>query len=911
MMILRKTMALLVATSITFMAADAPGEEPRPVSELPQPTLQLRLGGAMGARIDHVIQEWILTAPAANPGMLEMFRMRDRQPPYENPVPWAGEFAGKYLTSAVLLRRMSDDPRLDAQIRDFVAELISTQADDGYMGPFPRDQRLLGNWDLWGHYHVMLGLYLWYRDTGDTSALDAAVRAADLVCDTYLDTGKRVYDAGSHEMNMAIIHILGILERQTGNERYLRMMKEIMTDWEKAPAGDYYRQGVAGVEFYQTPKPRWESLHPMLGLGEMYRITGYESYRDALLHFWHSIRRTDIHNAGSFSTNEGAVGNPFVGGSIETCCTVAWLAYSADALRLSAESVVADAMELATWNTVLGYQHPSGRWCTYSTPMDGKREASAHTIVFQSRAGTPELNCCSVNGPRGLGMIAEWAVLGDGDGLYLNYYGPGEIAATLDDGSAWRFVQDTAYPVDGAVRIAVTPPKESATPLYLRIPEWSAATTVAVNGEAIAGVAAGTYAKLERTWRADDVIELQLDMALRALRGDDHVDFNTSLYHGPLLLAYDQKFNTAEPADLPRLDLATLDLRPAAAAARYQPMVLFAATAEDGSTLHLCDYATAGAHGTYYRSWLPVDHAPPVAFFLQRPAQDSVLAAGDVLLRWSGAGPDMAYAVRVASDPAFKNVVSEFSDVRETHVVVQGVARQDTPLYWDVAVTASQQATTSGNGPWSFTPSRTAPAGERGTLVKLAGGSAEPAVGQLDHATDVEPAEGPDGAGGLLFNGSTSRAVYAVPNFPVLNYSAAAWIRPEALRGDDPALHEIFSAWCRASDDPLRLVVSGDQVFARIEQQGGFYSTAGRRIPAQEWTHVALVKEGVDLRLYVNGILEHLARVPDTVETLSTAIGIGCNPKFTDAEAFHGAVAPAIVVERAWSDAEVLALAAK
>ena len=68
---------------------------------------------------------------------------------------------------------------------------------------------------------------------------------------------------------------------------------------------------------------------------------------------------------------------------------------------------VADELELSLFNAILGAQHPYGRWCTYNTPMDGAREASAHTIVFQSRAGTPELNCCSVNGPRGLGLLVR------------------------------------------------------------------------------------------------------------------------------------------------------------------------------------------------------------------------------------------------------------------------------------------------------------------------------------------------------------------------------------------------------------------------------------------------------------------------------------------------------------------------
>ena len=46
-------------------------------------------------------------------------------------------------------------------------------------------------------------------------------RAGDLICRTYLGSGKRVIDAGSPEMNMAVIHVLGRLYRETGEGRYL------------------------------------------------------------------------------------------------------------------------------------------------------------------------------------------------------------------------------------------------------------------------------------------------------------------------------------------------------------------------------------------------------------------------------------------------------------------------------------------------------------------------------------------------------------------------------------------------------------------------------------------------------------------------------------------------------------------
>jgi DUF1680 family protein len=97
-------------------------------------------------------------------------------------VPWAGEFVGKYLISAVQSLRLTKDPRLNDQVKAIVAEFISTQAEDGYLGPFPKSERLLKHWDLWGHYHALLALAMWHEYSGDAAALQAARRAADLVC---------------------------------------------------------------------------------------------------------------------------------------------------------------------------------------------------------------------------------------------------------------------------------------------------------------------------------------------------------------------------------------------------------------------------------------------------------------------------------------------------------------------------------------------------------------------------------------------------------------------------------------------------------------------------------------------------------------------------------------------------------
>jgi DUF1680 family protein len=570
--------------------------------------------GTMEKRLAANLEHWLLIAPQANPAMLEMFRDRDRLP-RRDLVPWAGEFAGKYLTSAVLCYRLMPDERLRTQLDRFVDELIGVQDADGYLGPFPRHERLTGKthdgkhalWDVWGHYHCILGLLLWYQETGYRPALEACRRAADYLCARFLDTGTRVRDAGAEEMNMAISHGLALLYQETGEPRYLRLLREVEADWETPPAGDYVRTALAGSPFYRTPKPRWESLHDIQAILSLYEITGEERYRRAFEHIWRSIREGDRHNTGGFSSGEQATGNPYDPRAIETCCTVAWMALSVDMLRLTGDAQVADELELSTLNAALGAQSPSGRWWTYNTPMDGVRRASAHEIVFQAREGSPELNCCSVNGPRSLGMLSEWAVMQSAEGPVLNYYGPSAFTVALSSGQLLRLMQTTEYPIQGQVNLALDLEKPERFALRVRIPAWSKETRAWLNGRPLEGIAPGSYLRLEREWRKGDALRLEMDMSMRIWRGEREAAGKASFYHGPLLLAYDRRFNAMDPDDLPAIDLERLGAEFVPWRGGWpEPWLLVRLPTKDGRGIILCDFATAGAAGTPYRTWLPV-----------------------------------------------------------------------------------------------------------------------------------------------------------------------------------------------------------------------------------------------------------------------------------------------------------------
>jgi DUF1680 family protein len=886
------------------------------------PAAHFEFGGALGERLQANTEHWLLRAPSANPGMLEMFRQRDRKP-VPQLVPWAGEFVGKYLISAVQALRLSADPRLEPYIAQVVADLIATQAEDGYLGPFRLEERLLGQWDLWGHYHALLGLVLWYEHGGDRAALDCACRAADLMCRTFLDSPRRVYDAGSHEMNMAVIHALGRLYRITAAERYLRLMQEVEKDWERPPAGDYLRTGLDGTEFFRTPKPRWESLPDLQGLGELWQITGDERYRQAFSQHWTSIRNLDRHPSGGFTTGEQAIGNPYSNGAIETCCTIAWMAFTVDMLRLTGDPAAADELELATWNGMLGAQHPSGRWWTYNTPINGVREASAHTIVFQARAGTPELNCCSVNAPRGLSMLSDWSVMLDRRGPVVNFYGPGAVRLQLADGTPLRLRQDTAYPASGEVTLTVDLEPARELTLTLRIPHWSQSTTVRINGVPwTSPVTAGTYLPLTRRWSAGDTVELVFDMTLRYASGELSKQDCAALYRGPLLLAFDQALNPLDAEAMPALDLSRLTATTVAVSSPFPPLLALQVAAADGQLLTLCDFATAGARGTPYRGWLPARGGRPAPFYLRRPAPEARIPAGPARFEWTGyrnsAASGRTFRLEIAETADFAKPAVRLDGIRGLHAVVRDGLTAGRTYHWRVIAVNAHGETPAADGVRTcVVDASLPPLAEAATAEPVLGpggllvaarleGAPQAEFGTLETATDLAAAVDRQGVAGkaLACNGTSSKLTYRIPFFPEEDYTALLWVCPEGLPTD--RLQQAFSAWATSMDDPLRISLQGSELFARIEA-GAFVSTAGVTLENGRWYAVAAVKQGDQLRLYVDGELRQTIKAPVQVFSAAQNVAVGGNPNYTGNERLVGRVAGFALYARALTPDELVA----
>ena len=77
-------------------------------------------------------------------------------------------------------------------------------------------------------------------------------------------------------------------------------------------------------------------------------------------------------------------------------------------------------------------------------------------------------------------------------------------------------VQKTNYPHMATTEIAIEAEKHVAFPVYLRIPAWAGPKTrVAVNGKRVAEpLEPGKFARIDRTWKKGDRIEIEFDMPL-------------------------------------------------------------------------------------------------------------------------------------------------------------------------------------------------------------------------------------------------------------------------------------------------------------------------------------------------------------------------------------------------------------
>lgn len=560
---------------------------------------------------------------------------------------WYNEYPGKLLTGVSYSYRLSPSAELKAAGDKLVSELKRVQQENGYLGIYDGSQRFGGggaNWDVWGHYHMIYGLYQWYLATGNRDAMTVATRAADCVIAHFKSQRNSYVAAGTAQTNMAISHAFALLYRETGEQKYLdEAVKIVDTCWKDPMAGNWLESALAGKEFYQmvgASNPytnRWEALHPLMTLGVLYEVTGDSRYYNALENIWLSIQKTDRHNSGSFSVGEGACGDPFRTGGIETCCSVAWMALTTEYLQISRNSIAADELELGYYNTMMASLLEDSKYVTYDTQMNGKLIPAYQQLSFQSRPNSPDFSCCQANAARGIGELSQWAVMTDNTGLYWNFYGSADMTTRTPAGQLISMKQTAVYPENGKISITLSGMEQAEKfTIWFRVPSWSSAYKVKIGNQSFMADGTGTYLPITGTWANSNVIEIEIGMTFHFWKGSGDCNGCTSLYYGPILLAADSNYTSITA----KIDVD--DLKDAKVYRKNDLLLAVDIPADNGETTTVISFADVGSNSSAYRSWLRLEGSINQLAYVKNGTPvwcSNPIPVGDPILPDAPAGP--------------------------------------------------------------------------------------------------------------------------------------------------------------------------------------------------------------------------------------------------------------------------------
>jgi DUF1680 family protein len=465
---------------------------------------------------------------------------------------FGGEFWGKWFTSAVLAYRYQPTKQHGDILFQAVEGLLKAQEENGRLSSASVD---FASWDIWGRKYALLGLVAYYDHVGAENALHAACRAVDAIIEVagpgkqkLTETGLSLLEALS---SCSILEPIVLIYQRSGEEKYLDFAKYLVSLWSEPNL--YTDKGIRLIEDaldetdpvnISSPKG-YEMMSCYEGLCELYRVTGDQSYLDAVLKFAHKVREKEIMIVGSGSSGElwcdGKMRQTeMLEQPMETCVTATWTKLCFQLLRLTGDPVWAEEMEFTLYNALLGAMVPQGNWWAYFSPLIGEKVPSPMQVpLVQS-------SCCSVNGPRGLLIAPWWSVMTQTEGLVVNLYHQGICRTTLADGTEVVLKQSTTYPEQDQIRIEVQSNRASTFTLSLRIPSWSKRSCLTINGEEMA-CTPGAYLHLEREWQDGDQIALSLDLRGRVITAPGSINTH-AIMRGPIVLTLDNRLVDEEEA---------------------------------------------------------------------------------------------------------------------------------------------------------------------------------------------------------------------------------------------------------------------------------------------------------------------------------------------------------------------------
>jgi hypothetical protein len=506
-----------------------------------------------------------------------------------------GEFGGmvfqdsdvaKWLEAVGYSLMTHPDPELEKRADEVIDLVAMAQQPDGYLNtyftikePGNRWTNLLDCHELYCAGHMIEAAVAYYQATGKRKLLDVVCRFVDHIDTVFGDEEGKLpgYD-GHQEIELALVKLYGV----TGDEKHLRLAQYFidrrgtephffLQEWERR-GGISHWGGVkrpVHLPYHQAHKPVREqdvavghavrAVYMYTAMADLARLTGDEALLAACDRLWSNIVTRQMYITGGIgSTHHGEAFSfdydlPNDTVYAETCASIGLIFFANRMLQLRARGEYADVMERALYNTVLAGMAQDGRHYFYVNPLEvwpaASRGNPGKHHVRPVRPGWFGCACCPPNVARLIASLGQYAYGATEDTAYIHLYVGGETDIRVA-GQDVKLHVSSDYPWDGRISIKVTGVQGHRFRLAVRVPGWSQAARLQVNGQELAldELLSDGYAYIDREWNDGDEAVLDLDMSACRVYAHPSVRADAgkvAIMRGPLVYCVEEADNGA------------------------------------------------------------------------------------------------------------------------------------------------------------------------------------------------------------------------------------------------------------------------------------------------------------------------------------------------------------------------------
>ncbi len=450
---------------------------------------------------------------------------------------------GPYFVDGLLpLAYLLEEDRLKAKAQKFVEWTLTHQAPSGMIGP-------AGNDDWWPRM-VMLKVLAQYEEaTGDPRVVPLLSRYFAYQLSAL--PGRPLRDWGRFRWQDNALVVIWLYNR-TGDGKLLDLARLLHAQ------GFDWQANFADFKFTEPMTPERIHLSEHDGLGDTtlasHGVNNGQALKAAPV--WSVLSGKDADRLGidrmlamldryhglpngMFSCDEHLAGRDPSQGS-ELCTVVETMFSLEQSLAILGDARLGDRLERIAFNALPG-TFTDDMWAHQYNQEPNQVEVSLHRKPWTTDGPEsnlyglqPNFGCCTANFHQGWPKFAAslWMLSHD-DGLVAAAYAPCEVRTTVA-GTPVHISEQTEYPFKGRVRITINPARPLGFPLRLRVPAWASGATIEVNRQPVPA-SAGGFAKIDRTWKAGDLVELEFPMA-PSVSGGFHD--SVSIARGPLVFSY-------------------------------------------------------------------------------------------------------------------------------------------------------------------------------------------------------------------------------------------------------------------------------------------------------------------------------------------------------------------------------------